>query len=146
MHIHERPCVVYAYSWRGSSWEFSTQNWDTLWVKPQGSEKKRHHSILHLGGGLSSHRTQKMCIRLCISFEKEPGLCFLWLNFCFLTSFPLFPHSFIFLMIMIVNYWDLFEQGKFSSVAQSCPTLCDPMNHSTPGLPVHHQLWSPPEP
>ena len=28
---------------------------------------------------------------------------------------------------------------QFSSVAQSCPTLCDPMNHSTPGLPVHHQ-------
>ena len=28
----------------------------------------------------------------------------------------------------------------FSSVAQSCPTLCDPMSHSTPGLPVHHQL------
>ena len=27
-----------------------------------------------------------------------------------------------------------------SSVAQSCPTLCDPMNHSTPGLPIHHQL------
>ena len=29
---------------------------------------------------------------------------------------------------------------QFSSVAQSCPTLCDPMNHSTPGLPVRHQL------
>ena len=29
---------------------------------------------------------------------------------------------------------------QFSSVAQSCPTLCDPMNHSTPGLPVHHEL------
>ena len=28
----------------------------------------------------------------------------------------------------------------FSSVAQSCPSLCDPMNRSTPGLPVHHQL------
>ena len=27
-----------------------------------------------------------------------------------------------------------------SSVAQSCPTLCEPMNYSTPGLPVHHQL------
>ena len=27
----------------------------------------------------------------------------------------------------------------FSSVTQSCPTLCDPMNHSTPSLPVHHQ-------
>ena len=29
---------------------------------------------------------------------------------------------------------------QFSSVAQSCPTLCDPMNRSTPGLSVHHQL------
>ena len=29
---------------------------------------------------------------------------------------------------------------QFSSVAQSYPTLCDPVNHSTPGLPVHHQL------
>ena len=28
---------------------------------------------------------------------------------------------------------------QFSSVAQSCPTLCDPVNRSTPGLPVHHQ-------
>ena len=29
---------------------------------------------------------------------------------------------------------------QFSSVAQSCLTLCDPMNRSTPGLPVHYQL------
>ena len=29
---------------------------------------------------------------------------------------------------------------QFISVTQSCPILCDPMNHSTPGLPVHHQL------
>ena len=29
---------------------------------------------------------------------------------------------------------------QFSSVAQSCPTLCDSMNHSMPGFPVHHQL------
>ena len=28
----------------------------------------------------------------------------------------------------------------FCSVAQSCPAVCDPVNHSTPGLPVHHQL------
>ena len=34
----------------------------------------------------------------------------------------------------------LFSSVQFSSVAPSCPTLCDPMNHSTPGLPVHHQL------
>ena len=29
---------------------------------------------------------------------------------------------------------------QFSSIAQSCPTLCNPMNYSMPGLPVHHQL------
>ena len=30
--------------------------------------------------------------------------------------------------------------SQFSSATQSCLTLCDPMNRSTPGLPVHHQL------
>ena len=30
------------------------------------------------------------------------------------------------------------KTGQFSSVAQSCLTLCDPMNGSTPGLPIHH--------
>ena len=35
-----------------------------------------------------------------------------------------------------------FSSVQFSSVTQLCPTLCDPMNRSTPGLPVHHQ---PPE-
>ena len=33
-----------------------------------------------------------------------------------------------------------FNSLQFSSVSQSCLTLCNPMNHSTPGLPVHHQL------
>ena len=32
--------------------------------------------------------------------------------------------------------------GQFSSVAQSCLMLCDPMDCSTPGLPVHHLSWS----
>ena len=32
------------------------------------------------------------------------------------------------------------DSVQFSSVAQSCLTLCDPMNRSTPGLPVHHHL------
>ena len=41
-----------------------------------------------------------------------------------------------------IGTWNVrsMNQGKFSSVAQSCPTLRDPMNRSTPGLPVHHQL------
>jgi len=32
------------------------------------------------------------------------------------------------------------RSDQIRSVAQLCPTLCDPMNRSTPGLPVHHQL------
>ena len=36
--------------------------------------------------------------------------------------------------------WQICSSVQFSSVTQSCPTLWDPMNHSTPGLPVHHQL------
>ena len=41
-----------------------------------------------------------------------------------------------------IDYAKAFDCVQFSSVAQLCPTLCDPMNGSTPGLPVHHQ---PPE-
>ena len=45
----------------------------------------------------------------------------------------------------LYSYWMTglgleFKSVQFSSVAQSCPTPCDPMNCSTPGLPVHHQL------
>ena len=36
--------------------------------------------------------------------------------------------------------WVITHSVQFSSVAQSCPTLCDPMNCSMPDLPVHHQL------
>ena len=36
--------------------------------------------------------------------------------------------------------WMYFVCAQFNSVTQSCPTLCDPMDCSTPGFPVHHQL------
>ena len=43
--------------------------------------------------------------------------------------------------ILAMKAENSFSQSvQFSSVAQLCPTLCDPMNRSTPGLPVHHQL------
>ena len=45
-------------------------------------------------------------------------------------------------LIFMVEKWfkNLQMKVQFSSVIQSCPTLCDPMNRSTPGLPVHHQM------
>ena len=39
-----------------------------------------------------------------------------------------------------VSELDMEQSDQIRSVAQSCPTLCEPMNCSTPGLPVHHQL------
>ena len=50
------------------------------------------------------------------------------------------------ILIIIVRYKSISQDlileciSQFSSVAQSCPTLCDPIDCSTPGLPVHHQL------
>ena len=41
--------------------------------------------------------------------------------------------------------WEMAVCLQFSSVAQSCPTVCDPMNRSMPGLPIHHQLQSLPK-
>ena len=38
------------------------------------------------------------------------------------------------------NWTQVYSTVQLSSITQSCPTFCDPMNHSTPGLPVHHQL------
>ena len=42
--------------------------------------------------------------------------------------------------VTISTFSPLLSVTQFGSLAQSCPTLCDPMNHSTPGLPVHHHL------
>ena len=60
-------------------------------------------------------------------FSNESALCIRWPK-CW--SFSISPS----------NVYSGLISFQFSSVVQSCPTLCDPMNHSTPGLPVHHQL------
>ena len=66
-------------------------------------------------------------------------------NFCCLI-FPkhLFffcSHHYSFLKSLPIEFFFFsWYPVQFSSVAQLCLTLCDPMNHSTPGLPVHHQL------
>ena len=44
------------------------------------------------------------------------------------------------ILLQLIQVEEEKVKDQFSSVTQSCPTLCDPMNRSTPGLPVHHQL------
>ena len=45
-----------------------------------------------------------------------------------------------FITSLFLCWFFFFKYYQFSSVDQLCPTLCDPMNGRTPGLPVHHQL------
>ena len=53
-------------------------------------------------------------------------------------SFPTEPVSNLTHNILVKAF--LVPSVQFSPVTQSCPTLCDPMDHSTPGLPIYHQL------
>ena len=50
-----------------------------------------------------------------------------------------FPQILLFLLYLLPVYL-VNKSVQFRSVTQSCPTLCNPMDRSTPGLPVHHQL------
>ena len=66
--------------------------------------------------------------------DKVMSLLFNKLSRLVITFLPRNKHLNFMAAITICSYF------QFSSVTQSCLTLCDPMNHSTPGLPVHHQL------
>ena len=59
-----------------------------------------------------------------------------------LLFFSLFSvqHCFRLISCYFENFILIILFVQFSSVTQSCPTLCDPMNRSTPGLPIHHKL------
>jgi len=57
-----------------------------------------------------------------------------WINKLIFTSLSTY-----FEVMFNITQW-MMNEVQFSLVAQSCPTLGDPMNCSTPGLPVHHQL------
>ena len=69
--------------------------------------------------------------------EIWPSYFHMWtLLFC--LRFTMIPDSRD--LCLTSNLKIIFSSVQFSWVAQSCPTLPDPMNRSTPGLPVHHQL------
>ena len=71
-------------------------------------------------------------------YNGSEFLLILTKNMCKLNNL----HKIFMIVIYISSFQSLLYDYtlQFSSVAQSCPTLCNPMNRSTPGLPVHHQL------
>ena len=80
-------------------------------------------------------------------FSKNQLLVSLILAVAFLVSIPLTSTLIFIISFLSLNsvlFFELlkvkFSSVQFTSVAQLCPTLSYPMNCSTPGLPVHHQL------
>ena len=77
---------------------------------------------------------------VCVHFKSFTMLCFL----CFFLTEALIFHKvcicFPVASFIMIPRSVQFSSVQFSSITQLCPTLCDPMNHSTPGLPVHYQL------
>ena len=78
------------------------------------------------------------CFLTCKHISQEAGKV-VWYSHL-LKNFPQFFHKNFPQFSTVKGFTAVNKEVQFSSVAQSCPTLCDPMNHSTPGLPVHHQL------
>ena len=71
----------------------------------------------------------KLALQLCVHMSQLADVWFSRHGFCL-----------ILLWILDTALQIIIKSIQFSSVIQLCPTLCDPMNHSTPGLPVHYQL------
>ena len=138
-------------------------NWEQQWLRPRWGHLQYFHKHLwvqlhcltmthspkHRPTGL---RHDTPCVRVCsgTSFVSNSLLLYklqeYWSGLPCLPPRDL-PDPGIKLMspALAGTFFTTAPQGKpisqsVSSVAQSCPTLCDPMNRSTPGLPVHHQL------
>ena len=75
----------------------------------------------------------------CLCKAKHcPVVCVVgWISSCLFTEHH-FSHERVTEKLKLFRHQ--FSSVQFISVAQSCPTLCDPMNCSMPGFPVHHQL------
>ena len=120
----------------------------------EGRWSRRSRGPRHAKQRVKPDRKKKLRTQTCSPMQKVApkrkwSQCFAYTNMrlscmevallgvdikCLVHSVPLFSSH------RNLSTAGTFSSVLFSSVAQSCPTLSDPMNHSMPGLPVHHQL------
>ena len=87
-------------------------------------------SASHWGYKSEQNRCWKRAMDVCVFFTRS-------------KYFGGSYYGLLFFIFLLREVWGISHHvNQFSSISQSCPTLCDPINCSTPGLPVHHQ---PPE-
>ena len=109
------------------------------WEDPWGRERLptpvfwsgEFHGLHSPSGRKELDMTVWLSLQFWVITNFQARDCSLWSN-CSQNSIPLYPFG----QVIRLSQTSV----QFSSVAQSCPTLCDPVNRSTPGLPVHHQL------
>ena len=104
---------------------------NTVRVHPAGAG----HGQCSVCGGLPSLLWRGACGSCCVHMKIPFAVCSTkW------TELKLLPVALFFLSCSLWEQRPFLGIAQFSSVTRSYPTLCDRMNRSTPGLPVHHQL------
>ena len=112
--------------WIASDWQ--CRSWGTIVLRQRHHKDPLGHAFMGLiVGGLRFLEAQDLfgVRELC---HHQTTLQYFPSNMWWGSRFGVSPYVVVIVLV------------QFSSVAQSCLTLCNPMNHSMPGLPVHHQL------
>ena len=149
--------------WSPQTLSFVSSSQGVHWAPPESPFL--HHGLGNLGSKLERCRVRLICFSSCrnhcllllmssvlttvVSFciymkWTNKHIYFFWLfqlvgksNPCYFTLGILTDENW---SSCLRSSYENCHWCQFSSVSQSCPTLCDPMDCSTPGLPVHHQL------
>ena len=111
--------------------------WQTLLTAWSNSHFQIPYSVYNTKAGKAKCLLSQTLLKPCfIVLVNEMSVGSFLGTFGSPSFFPIWEEG----MMLEVCQSTCHHEVQFSSVAQSCLTLCDPMNRSTPGLPVHHQL------
>ena len=111
-----------------SKWRYRYKNW-LLLINLEIREISKYIK----NGGFDASYFNRMDKKQGFSIAQENILNILWQTIMEINVWKVYICVCVCVCVCVCMY-------QFSSVTQSCPTLCDPMNHSTPGLSVYHQL------